>query len=83
MTERTIIVVQENWTESAVRDLTSVACALVLIGFGVVLESSAMQWFGFLFAGVAVFARASGLRKKMSCSPQEGIDRLQAIIDAK
>ncbi|WP_299949099.1 hypothetical protein [uncultured Ruegeria sp.] len=74
-----IIVVRESWIESAKRDLFSVACAFAIIGPGVLVDSSAMQWFGFLLAMIVIFTRAAGLRKKMTVSLDEAIEQIDQL----
>lgn len=82
MTEKTIIVLKEKPIESIIRDTYSVVSVLVLIGAGVVLESSAMQWFGFLMAAIVTVTAMSGLRKKMSLTPDEAIAKINKIKEA-
>lgn len=81
----TVILVEETWVESAKRDLFSVVCAFAIIGPGIALNSSAMQWFGFLLLMIVTYSRAAGLRKRMSMSPDEAIEKINQIkerIDA-
>lgn len=79
MTDKTIIVIEEKVIESIKRDTYSVVSAFVLIGVGVYLESWAMEWFGFLMAMIVMFGKASGIRKKMSMTPDEAITRINEI----
>lgn len=78
MTEQKIILLHESWHLSAKRDAFSVLCAFAMIGPGVYLNSSAMQWFGFGAAMAVIFSRASGLRKKH----ERTLDQAQAEIAA-
>ena len=75
----TIIVIHETWIESAKRDLFSVICVGAIIGPGVFLGSSAMQWFGFLMLLVIVVSRVVGLRKKMGMTPDEAMAKIKEL----
>lgn len=79
MTDKTIIVIDEKPIESIIRDTYSIISAFVLIGIGVYLGSSAMEWFGFLMVIIIIFTKASGLRKNMSMTPDEAIAKINEI----
>ena len=79
MAGETVIVIEEKPVESIIRDTYSVVSAFVLIGIGVYLGSWAMEWFGFLMAIIVIFARAAGVRKKMSMTPDEAITKINEL----
>ena len=54
-----IIIVHERVLESWLRDAGTLATFCALIGIGVYLESSAMQWVGALIGFTIVFLKAS------------------------
>ncbi len=58
-----IIIVAETAMQSWLRDASTLAMFLALIGFGVWLDSSAMQWAGF-FVGVIVLLGRIGRNTK-------------------
>lgn len=82
MSEQKVILLQERWTKSTARDVFSVVCAFVLIGPGLLMESAAMQWAGFLMLIVIVFSRAAGLRKKYTMTVAEARAELDRIAPA-
>ena len=69
--ERKLIVIREGWLESAKKDALSVLCAFAMIGPGVLLNSSAMQWAGFFVLLLIAVSRASGLREKHAMTLEE------------
>lgn len=83
MSEPKVIMVQESWTESAVRDAISVVFAFVLIGPGVLMNSAAMQWIGFLVLIVIAVSRAVGLRTKYTMTVDEARAELDRIASTR
>ncbi|WP_434733738.1 hypothetical protein NL154_05560 [Rhizobium sp. YTUHZ044] len=69
MTEKTevkFIVITESIFESWARDASTLALFASLIGIGIALDSSAMQWTGAVIGFIATTARAAGKAKKLT-----------------
>jgi hypothetical protein len=69
MTEKTetqIIVITESTAESWARDASTLALFVLLIGIGIALDSSAMQWSGAVVGFITILAKASGKAKKLT-----------------
>lgn len=64
--KQTIILMAETGSESWIKDASTFVLFAALIGLGVFLESSAMQWAGALVAFVTIAAHGSGAKKKAS-----------------
>ncbi len=73
----TMIYVHESVFQSWARDLGSFAILTAPIGLGILLDSSAMQWMGFVVALVAFFARVLSVGKSWRLTPQAAADRLR------
>lgn len=72
-----IILLHETALQSWARDASSVASIVVLVGLGVLLDSSAMQWVGAALFFVGFMSRCSKMAK--SCerlTPQQAADHL-------
>lgn len=78
MSEKKILLLQESWTVSAARDLTTVLCGFILIVPGWLMQSTPLQWLGFLFVAAIVFSRAAGLRRRH----ERTLDQARAEIEA-
>lgn len=80
-----VLVQKESVLTSWLRDASTLALFVGLIGIGVYLESSAMQWSGAIIAFICSLAWASG-EKKSSTYDIDGaraeLDRLEADKDA-
>lgn len=48
------------------RDLSTFCIFLALIGIGIALQSTAMQWAGAIIGFLVIFSKASGAVKKMT-----------------
>lgn len=83
MTEkRTVIILRESVVGSWLRDAGSVGMAAGLIGVGVWVGSGAMQWFGFLLAGLYIFARGSKAVNHLTIpEARKLLDKLEANPD--
>lgn len=78
MAETKIIFIHESVLGSIASDLVTGAILAGLIGLGVFLESSAMQWAGFLLVGMSIIGRASRMMSgKVRYTPQQAADYLQ------
>lgn len=64
--QSTFIVVHETVLQSWLRDASSFAVFAGLVGLGVAVGSSAMQWAGFFVAVLILFARATGKTKRLT-----------------
>lgn len=72
-----VILIRESWADSLISDFTSFALALVLIGIGVWLQSSAMQWLGFVLFAICLCTRATGKMNSARVTAQEAADKLK------
>lgn len=79
MSDKIIILVEEPVMMSIYRDTYTVVAAIVLIGIGVYFSSVAMEVFGFFMVSAIVAMRAVGVRKDMSMTPDEAINRINEI----
>ena len=60
----TIILIDDRWLPSLVRDAGTFLLAVALIGIGKYLNSNAMEWLGFVMFFMAILAQAgSGMNK--------------------
>lgn len=75
--ETTVILIHETILESAARDIISTLTLIVLIGVGVVLKSSAMQWIGFILAALWVIGKTTTVANKYRVTPQGAADVLK------
>jgi hypothetical protein len=62
--KQTVIIIRETMLEGLVSDLGTVAVFGGLIGVGWFLDSTAMQWGGFVIGCVYLLGRASGMVQK-------------------
>jgi len=58
-----IIILRESVIGSLIKDLGTVVVFLVLIGFGVYMQSCAMQWTGAIIGWVVVSSMATRIHK--------------------
>lgn len=79
MKEEIIIVIAEGETvrQSWASDASTFALCVGLIGLGLWVDSSAMQWLGAVFAFVATLARVGSKAKRLTVS--EAKNRLDEI----
>lgn len=71
MTDK-IMIFRETTAGSVVSDLFTLFTVAAVIGMGVWLDSSAMQWVGFIMVFVILFSRSTS--KKSTYTPQEAAD---------
>lgn len=76
MSEEKIIVIRETARESWVRDASAYVLAVLLIGTGVLLGSTAMQWSGAAVFFVALFAWAAGSHKEYTMTIPQARSKL-------
>lgn len=75
--ETEFVILHESVIQSWVRDSSTFALFASLIGVGIYLDSSAMQWIGFFVAVITIMARSSGKVKRMT--KQQAIDYLNSL----
>lgn len=77
--KKTVIVVSESFRASAANDAFMFATIVSLIGIGVLLDSSAMQWIGGLLGMITISVRAAGKTKPMTIAEARAkLDELEA-----
>lgn len=78
MSENTeyIIITDDRLWRSALRDVVTLASVVGIIGIGWFLDSSAMQWAGFVVAALMLIALAGASRKRRK-TPQEAAKYLR------
>ncbi|MBB5663230.1 hypothetical protein GGE68_001406 [Rhizobium leguminosarum] len=64
--ETKFIVITESVFQSWARDASTLALFVSLIGIGIALDSSAMQWTGAIVGFIATAAKATGKAKKLT-----------------
>lgn len=74
-----LILIRETAAESWTRDASTFVLVVAIIGVGVLLGSSAMQWVGALMAFIVITARATSFRKQHTFTVAEARKRLDEI----
>lgn len=74
-----VIVLHESAGQGWLRDLSSVVCFVLLIGIGVLLDSSALQWVGALLGFLTIIARTMHIAKDSRMTTDEARKRLDEI----
>lgn len=77
-TKDTIIYVRQGFLTSLASDAVTFATVAGIIGIGAWLDSSAMQWAGFIMAALIIASRGRTMMDKLRMTPQEAADRLLA-----
>lgn len=86
MTDRatpTILLIREGWVQSWLRDASTFALFIALIGIGVLLQSVALQWVGALIGFMHIAGSARRLYKANSYTIPEArakLDELEASL---
>ena len=78
---KNVIVIHETVAKSWARDASTLALFVALIGIGVFLESTAMQWIGAIVGFVAIVGRASKTHndaRMTIAEAREFLDKLEA-----
>ena len=81
-----VILLHETAGQSWLRDMSSVAGFVALIGIGVILDSAAMQWSGAILGFVVIMGRTSRIVKDSRVTIAEArkrLDEIEAAIDAE
>jgi len=71
MSDEKIKVLRESLRDSVLSDTYTALITILIIGVGVVLESGAMQWAGFLLASFFIIVRSIISSSDTSMTPQE------------
>lgn len=74
-----VILVHETPAKSWLRDLSSVACFVALIGIGVLLGSSAMQWTGAVLGFLVLLNHGARIDKDNRFTIADARKRLDEI----
>ncbi|KFB11054.1 hypothetical protein [Nitratireductor basaltis] len=74
-----VIIIKEGVVQSLVRDVGTFATFLTLIGVGVLLESSAMQWAGVIIGFFVIAVRATGHAKRHTMTIEQARARLDEL----
>ena len=72
--EPLMIYVCETPLQSIIRDVVSTATLVFLMGAGVLMHSTAMQWFGFVLSALWIIGRVKIASDKARMSPQAAAD---------
>ena len=79
MSKPEIIILHETVLQSWLIDASTLAMFVALIGIGVFLDSSAMQWLGAIIGFLALTSRANSSKKRMSFDEaRKRIDELES-----
>lgn len=77
MSDERIVILSETTGESIKRDVVSFGMLFILIGAGVAMDSSAMQWAGFILGALSIIGRAARILKSSPrYTPQAAADML-------
>ncbi len=79
MADREVIIITESVRQSWLRDASSVAAFVALIGIGVVLDSNAMQWTGAILGFMTIIDRSVRLFRQNRFTLEEARKRLDEI----
>lgn len=69
--ETKVVLIRENWRESAARDVGTFVLIASLWSLGWYAGSSALEWIGVIFALVLILCRATTIFKKRRMTPDE------------
>ena len=75
--DNTVIILSETPAQSIVSDTYSFFLAVALIGIGVYLASSAMEWLGFILVSLKLIGGGMMLAKRGRKTPQQAADYLR------
>lgn len=79
MKKNKIIIIKESAIESWLRDASTLALFVVLIGIGIFLESSAMQWIGAIIGFFVVISKSAIYMEKRSYTIDEAEAEIQRL----
>ena len=75
-----IIVTSESLLASVAKDIFSMAMFVFIIGIGVLLDSPAMEWAGFVGVMFITLAMTIKTQKSNKYSGQDAIDRVAELV---
>lgn len=75
----TVIILKEGWVQSWLRDASTFALFVALIGIGVFLESAALQWVGALIGFFHIAGNAHRMLKCESLTIPEARAKLDVL----
>ncbi|MFI3902563.1 hypothetical protein [Ochrobactrum sp. S1502_03] len=76
-----VIIIHETVLKSWLRDASTFALFLALIGIGILLQSVALQWVGAIIGFIVVGTRASMIRKCFTISDaRKRLDEMEASL---
>lgn len=78
-----IIIIYQSMFESIISSLVDCVLAVGLIGIGVYLHSSAMQWFGFIVTSLVMISKSQRLTKNNKKTPQQAANYLYEKFGVK
>jgi uncharacterized membrane protein YadS len=76
-----IIIIRETWWESLLSDASTFCLFMSLIGIGLLLDSSAMQWVGAIVGFMIIATRAAKMGLRMTVA--EARQKLDEIERSK
>ena len=77
--KNTLIVIHQTPLQSWVRDASSAAMFIGLVGIGVVLDSIALQWAGAILGFLVIISQAISLRENHKMTVEQARKRLDEI----
>lgn len=77
--KKEVIILYETALQSWIRDASSAVMFIALIGIGVLLESSAMQWVGALLGFLVIIGKAVNHHNKSKMTVAQARKRLDEI----
>lgn len=81
MSKPEVIILHETVLQSWLIDASTFVMFLALIGIGVFLDSSAMQWIGAIIGFLTISSRAAGRKNRLSFNgARKRIDELEASL---
>jgi len=78
-----VILLQESVWQSFCRDALTFATFAAMIGLGVYLDSSAMQWVGGVLFFIALMARVVNTGKRNTYTIEQAREKLDEIEEAR
>lgn len=77
--DREVIILHETALQSWIRDASSAVMFIALIGIGVYLESSAMQWVGAVLGFLTIIGKAINHHNQSKMTVEQARKKLDAI----
>lgn len=74
-----VIIIHETVAKSWMRDASTFALFGGLIGVGILLDSSAMQWMGAIIAFITIIEKSTGLHAKNRMTIDQARKRLDEL----